>query len=71
MNITIGNEDRINPCYRTCWQISARQDVNTAYFERVELFFEINGIAAEKQITWFLSMMGADILFSENISGAR
>ena len=29
-----------------------------AYLERVSLFFEVNNIVAEKQVTWLLNVMG-------------
>jgi len=31
----------------------------SAYLERVSLFFEVNGIAEERQAAWLLNVMGA------------
>ena len=43
----------------TIGEFQPENETITAYLERVALFFEVNNITWEKQVSWFLNVMGA------------
>ena len=40
-------------------EFQPKNETITAYLERVDLFFDVNSVAEEKQVPWLLNIIGA------------
>ena len=65
----------VNPCfYGQFSQFDPDQETMSAYLERVQIFFQANNIADEKQVDIFLSLIGAKtygLLYTRPIGSSK